>query len=145
MKKFKVVPQVYKEFIRQVELVSIYLKKANVEVFPEKILKDLVLFNKISDNVRLLEEKKKKGSFEVSHIFRYSMVDKNNQDIVVAKIRFELLLTYSSNKPLSGDIFSVFKVMNVPFNSWPYAREFIDSTISRLGLPSVFLPLYKQV
>lgn len=145
MKKFKVKPKVYKEFIRQVELVNIYLKKANIEAFPEKLPKDLAVFNKIADNARLVEENKNKGIFEVSHIFRYSMVDKNNQDNIITKIRFELALTYSSDKPINKDIFDIFKIMNVPLNSWPYAREFIHSTVMRLGLPPVFLPLYKQV
>lgn len=143
MKKFKVKPQVYKEFINQVELSNIYLKKASIEVFPEKIPKDFAMLNKIDNNVQLVEENKRKEVFEVLHIFRYKMVNKNNQDTIIAKIRFELLLTYSSGKLINKDIFDIFKVMNVPFNSWPYAREFIHSTIIRLGLPPVFLPLYK--
>ncbi len=142
MRKHKVRPAIYKEFISQVEMVDIYLRKASIEVFPEKISKDFAVLNKIDDNIQLVD--KKEGIFRISHIFRYKMVDKNNQDSVIAKIRFELSLTYSSDKPINKDIFDIFKIMNVPLNSWPYAREFIHSTVMRLGLPPVFLPLYKQ-
>lgn len=140
MKKIK--PAIYNEFIRQANLVKIQIKKASMEIFEENLPKDYSVLNKIDDNVQLLDIKKK--YFRVTHTFRYKMVDEKNPDISIARIRFTLMLTYSSDKLISKDIFSIFKVMNVPLNSWSYAREFIHSNIMRLGLPPVFLPLFKQ-
>jgi preprotein translocase subunit SecB len=142
MKKPKVKPEVYREFVKQVELGEIYLRKASIEVFREKVPKNFAVLNKIGDDVKLVGEES--GHFQVSHRFRYKMVDENDQNVIIAKINLELLLIYSSDKPINKDIFDVFKILNVPLVSWPYAREFIHNTLMRLGLPPVILPLYKN-
>ena len=33
--------------------------------------------------------------------------------------------------------------LNVPFNSWGYWREFVQSSLSRLGYPPLTLPLFR--
>ncbi len=143
MQRFKVKPDVYREFIKQLKIEDIYLKKATIEVFPENIPENFAVQNRLTDNIKLINEGTE--SFQISHKFKYQMVDENNKDSIIAKINFELLLIYSSSKTINKDIFAVFKDMNVPHNSWPYAREFIHSTIVKLGLPPIILPLYKRL
>lgn len=140
MKKFKVKPDVYKDFVKKVKLEEIYLRKASMEVFHEKVPEKFAILNKISDDVKMVSGEP--DYFQISHLFRYKMVDEKNQNVIIAEIKFELLLAYSSGNSINKDIFDVFKILNVPLNSWPYAREFIHNTLMRLGLPPTLLPLH---
>jgi preprotein translocase subunit SecB len=45
---------------------------------------------------------------------------------------------------MTKDYFGVFVQVNLPVNTWPYFREFVHSTVSRMGLPPVVLPLVKR-
>jgi hypothetical protein len=97
--------------------------------------------NEITDSIKIANNFS--GYFQISHSFRYKMVDESDPKVIIASIEFELLLTFSSDIPINKDIFDIFKILTVPLHSWPYAREFIHSTIVRLGLPPAILPLLK--
>lgn len=65
---------------------------------------------------------------------------------VFAKVETDFLLTYVE-KPganLDKESLSLFAKHNVPFNVWPYWREIVHASFSRMGLPRVVLPLYRM-
>ena len=138
----KVKPEIYRSFIEQVDLKDICLKKANIEGFLENLPDDFALLNEITDNVKLFNERPE--YFQVLHSFKFKMVSEKDPKVVIASLKFELLLTYFLDKPINKDIFNLFKSISVPFQSWPYAREIIHSCINRLGLPPPILPLLKR-
>jgi len=138
----KVKPEIYRSFIEQVDLKDICLKKANIEGFLENLPKDFALLNEITDDIKIFNEWP--GYFQVSHSFKFKMVSEKDPKVVIASLKFELLLTYFLDKPINKDIFDIFKIIHVPFQSWPYAREIIHSCINRLGLPPPILPLLER-
>lgn len=57
------------------------------------------------------------------------------------KAGFNLL--YSLKNAINEDLFEVFKKHNIPVNLHPYARELIQSSLTRVGLPPFTLPVLK--
>lgn len=58
---------------------------------------------------------------------------------------FELLYSIPDEvKPTQEEI-QAFADTNVVYNSWPYWREFVQNTITRMGLPPLTLPLFRVV
>ncbi len=67
----------------------------------------------------------------------------------VLSIKVSYVLTYSysieggpSPKKLN-DYIAAFGGINGVLNAWPYLREFVQSTTTRMGLPPFFLPLHR--
>ena len=41
------------------------------------------------------------------------------------------------------EFITAFAEVNGPYNAWPYIREIFQTTVSRMGLPALILPLYR--
>jgi hypothetical protein len=54
-------------------------------------------------------------------------------------IRYEL----SSAEGLTKEALDRFGEYNGTYNAWPYWREFLNSTIVRMGLPSLVVPVFR--
>lgn len=44
---------------------------------------------------------------------------------------------------MTEEIFSIFREVNLPVNTWPYLREFLASTFGRFGWEPIIIPAYK--
>lgn len=56
-------------------------------------------------------------------------------------VTFEVL--YTSAERMMDEIFAEFRVRNLPVNTWPYFREFVQSSLGRMGWPVLTLPTLK--
>ncbi len=57
---------------------------------------------------------------------------------------FVLVYTLDSFEGISERDLEAFSVTNGVFNAWPYWREFVQSTTSRMGIPgSITMPVYR--
>lgn len=86
------------------------------------------------------------GSFEeiedgfvAHHILILSGVPKAEADLAV-RIQAEYALTYGSSTPMTPALFMPFKQLNLPVQTWPYFREFVQTALARLEWPKVTLP-----
>jgi hypothetical protein len=89
----------------------------------------------------------KDGEFVISSAFSasFSVDDSGTQD-VVASVRATLELRYRhtvGTVEFDDEDMDEFATVNVPFNSWGYWREFVQSSLARLGLPPVTIPLFR--
>lgn len=133
-----------------IELEDIYLLKSECNLFDESFLnknnekinihqsfqgniKDLVPGKKVKV---LVEFKLKTEDFQNS-----SEKDKN----IIFLINASFVLLYSFNQKADfkkGDL-GMFANVNGVFNCWPYWREFVQNITTRMGLPSLIVPLLK--
>ncbi len=60
-----------------------------------------------------------------------------------ARVSVEFAVTYRSGRPMTDDIFTVFKDLNLVANTWPYLREFMYSSIGKMNWPPFVLPTFK--
>ncbi|MFH2002320.1 MAG: hypothetical protein ABIK28_21795 [Planctomycetota bacterium] len=101
-----------------------------------------------------------KHNIQLTNTPRYSVDEENHQILVLIdfvlkataaeedpglSIKATFLLVYkcsdlSGLEPIHYESFAVF---NGVYNAWPYWREFVQSTTSRMGLPLMTLPVFK--
>jgi len=127
----------YNDFIRQIEIDDIRVVSARVDIldysyFPSST--ELKWRTKVS-------YEKVEEHFNVFHRYNVTISDKEAKE-VKARISVTFLVSYSSKIPISDDLFSIFKVRNLPLNTWPYLREFVHNTTMRIGWPPFVAPKY---
>jgi preprotein translocase subunit SecB len=137
----RVSPKEYREFIKGVELLSIIVKESQARRLADAI--DLSRRVDLNPNERAEFRMTDGNTCVVQHHYELSMTYNGEKDRLLAvQCTFELALRVA--KPMTKDYFEVFAQVNLPVNTWPYFREFVHSTISRMGLPPVVLPLVKR-
>lgn len=93
----------------------------------------------------------KDGHFNVRADFVFKLVSQakdgseaeNEQPLVEISACLELGYRLPPDAQFSKEELSEFGNVNAVFNAWPYWREFIQSSISRMGLPPVVLPVFR--
>jgi hypothetical protein len=74
----------------------------------------------------------------------YSLVGSGRKDAEpIMKVSVKFAVTYSSKIPMEDKFFKQFKESNLSVNTWPYLREFVHNSLSRMGLPTLILPAKK--
>jgi hypothetical protein len=58
-------------------------------------------------------------------------------------VTFEILYKIPPDPQPSPEEISAFCNTNAMLNSWPYWREFVQNTVSRMNLPPLTLPLFR--
>ena len=88
---------------------------------------------------------KSAGSFSVLADMEVLLVPTGSEDANAARIwsRFEIRYSVPQEIELNEGLLEEFAKSNGVFNAWAYWREFIQSTLVRMGLPAVLLPLYR--
>ena len=140
-KQPKISPKEYREFIKGVELVGIIVKASQARRLADSIdiSRRLDLYTTGRAEFRMGDS----GTCIVHHHYGLSMTYTGEKDrLLEVECTFEVGLHVAS--PMTKDYFDIFARVNLPVNTWPYFREFVHSTISRMGLPPVVLPLVKR-
>lgn len=66
------------------------------------------------------------------------------EPVVWIKPAFELEYAVPEGLDVSKEVAHTFASGTGVFNAWPYLREFVQSTLSRMGLPQVTVPLLRR-
>ncbi len=140
-KQPKISPKEYREFIKGVELMGIIVKASQARRLADII--DLSRRVDLNTNEHAEFRMRDSSTCIVQHHYELSMTYNGEKDrLLEVECTFEVGLRVAS--PMTKDYFDVFARVNLPVNTWPYFREFVHSTISRMGLPPVVLPLVKR-
>ncbi|HWB08381.1 MAG TPA: hypothetical protein VG826_04120 [Pirellulales bacterium] len=67
--------------------------------------------------------------------------DENADACFRLEAAFSLRYEMSGDEPCDDDQLKAFARMNGIYNAWPYWREYVQSTVSRMGLAPVTVPL----
>lgn len=105
-----------------------------------------------------------KKTFDISYSAKFLTDEKNGYIIVIPEFHFKafgenktqepvilidasFVLTYqiTSFDGLTPKGFEQFANLNGIYNAWPYWREFVQNTISRMSLPSLSIPVFRIV
>lgn len=139
MKNNKISSEKYSEILSSIELSNIFLQDCTIKKF---------------------DVKPKAGSIDLSIKTKFEFGQDSNKLYISAKYKLEGILvsgeikeklisiapcftvTYIKNKEIEieDDFIEVFKKTSIELVTWPYFREFIQSTTSRMGLPPLTLP-----
>lgn len=62
----------------------------------------------------------------------------------LASVDATFAVDFASREPMSDSIFATFGEVNLPVNTWPYLREFLASSLSRMNWTPFTLPALKR-
>lgn len=133
-------PEEYNEFIGGIELQQIRLAAAELTSSepPEKAVglrADIQYAEPRYDEVE--------GGFRASQTYNFTGRVESDPDTAI-RVSTTFQLQYSSATPITPALFSVFCNLNLPLNSWPYFREYVQNALARTGWPSTVLPAFKR-
>ena len=69
--------------------------------------------------------------------------EKNNISLLNIRADFRLKYELKNGKAFSKKDLDKFAAVNGVYNAWPYWREFVQSTVARMGLPPLTVPVLK--
>lgn len=127
----------YNNFVKQIEVEDIRIVSAQVNILDYSYFPSSAEVKwRTKASYENMEEQ-----FNVFHRYNMTIWDKETKEDK-AKISVTFLVSYSSKIPISDDLFTIFKVRNLPLNTWPYLREFVHNTTMRIGWPPFVAPTY---
>lgn len=130
-------PEEYRQFITQLELSRVWLHESSVknDVGPDSPLEAQV------DIGQSYSWRECPRGFDA---FAKYTARIRTPAAVAAEVDATFGLRFQSATPLNERIFVVFARVNLPVNAWPYFREFVSSTLGRLGWAPYTLPALKR-
>jgi len=97
-------------------------------------------------NVRAVQEDKK--YILVFPSFRLEAKpeeEKSEKPSIAIEAEFLLIYELDNCEDIKQDSIEAFGRVNGIYNAWPYWREFVQSTIARMGLPNLTIPVFRLV
>ncbi|RGX10517.1 protein-export chaperone SecB [Paraclostridium sordellii] len=141
----KFIPEKYAELVKSVDIKKIQLNSLTLsEVCDDLETMDSLKVSLEFDNSEFTTSEDKLIIY--SKFFVNVSSEENNSISTAFKMDFTYKLTYSITDicNYSEEYLNFFASRNVPVNIWPYARELISSSSTRLGLPTIIIePLRK--
>ena len=129
----------YNDFVRQIEIVDIRLISSRIDSYGYIVLPPS---NTITWRSSSWYENKE-GEFDVYQRYNVNVRDKEARKRA-ARLSVTFCVTYSSEIPMTEDIFVTFDDRNLPLNTWPYFREFTHESFARMGWTGIVAPTYKR-
>lgn len=84
-----------------------------------------------------------KGRIDMFHHYNLRILAQETQR-PVAKLSVAFCVSYSSQISMTDEIFNTFKEHSLPLTTWPYFREFVHNTFSRMGLLGLVPPAFTR-
>ena len=139
----------YSNFIKSLNLIDISIGELSFKKINElnpKIYKTMnASIKTIKNSYKYLDD----SIFLMEHQTSFNLIQSNIKDKRKKNKVFELKVNYhmkfQNSLKLDKEIFDLFSKNNIPLNINPYLRELIQSSLLKAGLPSITLPLIKNV
>ncbi|MBU0712652.1 hypothetical protein KJ762_07960 [bacterium] len=136
MKKFKLSVKEYQRILKSIQLREISLKSIRAEKSVEYLEKNLEL--NIKDSSKYIPDDK-----NIGFIYHFSLNAKSpDKDKPAVKIGVDFSVEYSNPKniPIDPEFYDIFPNASLKYIVWPYFREIVQNTVSRMNLPPLTLP-----
>lgn len=137
-KKHELTAEEYNALLQQVELKAISIRECSAKLRRDKLygsadvsIKDKVSWSMEDENTIL-----------VDHSYELVAGSGAKKDYAL-KITCIFSLRYVSETALADGFTEIFTQRNVPLNTWPYFREFVQNMTQRMDLHTLTLPLLK--
>lgn len=90
-------------------------------------------------------ESANRGSRVIRVALQLEIRDDGDEGSVLAEIRatFELSYAIPEDETFSAEEWEAFAGLNAVFNAWPYWREFVQTSLARMGFPVLTVPVFR--
>jgi hypothetical protein len=138
--KPKLSPEEYRKILTGINLIEISMKESKTFVNKDvKSATDLAI--SIKDESHF--EQDKDGIINISQQYELDARKPKSKSRYI-QISLTFLVRMNSKEPFTEDFFSIYKEVSLHLNTWPFFREFVHSTTSRMNIPPMTLPLLKR-
>ena len=133
-----------KRLIAEVEIEGVRLVEANVET-KVRSPADTGAVDLLVNRTAEIGERQDNGTFFVVAKIGAQLVSEQAKEepLVSIETSFELQYRLPEGFRVEPQTLTTFAETNGIYNAWPYWREFVQSTLARMGLPPVVLPLLR--
>ena len=133
-----------KRLIAEVEIEGVRLVEANVET-KVRSPADTGAVDLLVNRTAEIGERQDNGTFFVVAKIGAQLVSEEAKEepLVSIETSFELQYCLPEGLRVEPQTLTTFAETNGIYNAWPYWREFVQSTLARMGLPPVVLPLLR--
>ena len=133
-------PKKYYSILKKLELNEIYIESCTVSQLRDELLSEKNLQVTVKDKAMLEQQDSK-----VTIIHKYDLKAKTSQTEkgFPLKVSATFCLIFRTDDKIEKPFFDIFKKINLPLNSWPYFREFVQSITQRMNIPPLTLPFIK--
>ncbi len=141
LRKPKISPEEYKKILQGLDLVSISLKESKTFINTDIIIpKELDIQIKDESTFSIKDD-------GIVFIFHRYKIDARKPQSKTRFVQIDVifLVKVISRETFSNDFFEVYKNVSLHLNTWPYLREFVNQTTSRMNIPPLTLPFYKTL
>lgn len=139
VKKPKISPEDYKKILQGLDLISISLKESKISLNV-----DVTSPSELS--IQIKDEANYKVKDEgIVFVFQKYQIDARKPQSKTRYFQLEVtfLVKVYSKENFTEDFFDVYKNISLHLNTWPYLREYVNQTTSRMNIPPLTLPFYK--
>ena len=137
MAKKKDIKKDFSELIKCINLRNIYIKNS-------KFFVDKSLFSPKGNAVHLKESFKiSKNTKNYLEILCSFLIEVKNKKKIPVSINVEYLIEYDTTKKIEQSLFKYLIDTHIKLTIFPYLREFVNSTSTRMGISPIVLPLFK--
>lgn len=99
-----------------------------------------------SHEAAVAEECSEDAAFHISVRFLLKIRPAREGDDVLAEVGavFDLAYHVPKDEVFSSEEVEGFGQLNAVFNAWPYWREYVQTSLSRMAMPGLTVPLYRM-
>lgn len=131
----------YHSILNKIELKEIYLESCSAEINRENIEQQRNLEVIIKDKASY---EQLKNRLKISHkYFLTAKLPETGKDFAI-KTTAKFCLMFATQTTIEKDFFDTFQEINLPLNSWPYFREFVQNITQRMNIPPLTLPFVRR-
>ena len=133
----KISPEEYRKILDGIDLKNILLSE----------LKATIKHELLSEGMKIGIKENTHYAYEDNELIvtnKYVLTAKNNDKKIVLKIEGIFIVVFESEYEITDDFFEIYKDISLPLNVWPFFRELVNSTTSRMNIPPFTLPLLKR-
>jgi hypothetical protein len=129
----------YVHFLSQLEIMDVRLVSAKIDNFASSMPT-----RNCSVSVRTRPSyENAHGRIDMFHHYNL-VVSAPEVQHPIAKLIVVFCVSYSSQIPMTDEVFDIFKEHSLPLTTWPYFREFVHNTFNRLGWIRLIPPAFKR-
>jgi hypothetical protein len=132
-------PREFVEFVRQLDLLEVVLRSAKVEnLTPDGVPHSLEF--RVRTTARY---ENRDDGFDMYHQYSLGAKDLERKQSA-ARISVTYRVRYRSRQEMDDESFESFHRYSLPLTTWPYFREFVHSSLSRMNWTGVVVPALKS-
>lgn len=128
----------YSKILSNLDFSEIYLESSSTDIKRQDFFKHKDLTIELNDRASFEQTDNR---LRVVHRYYLKAIE-SEQKAVALKINATFCLIFQTKGTIEKEFFDIFKKVNLPLNSWPYLREFVQNMTQRMNIPPLTLPFF---